>query len=334
MKKLLSAILCLMTLSFLPLPAALAAADEPTVYVIQKGDTLWGLSERFLNDPYYWPNLWARNPTIGNPHFIFPGDRLKVYPDRLEIEPRQPRTAGVAPVAALSEEPVAERTFQVTGSEGFLREDGFKPAGTIISTAQNRQLLGTDDIAYTDIGRLHGAQVGDRFSIYKEMEQVSHPVTNVILGERVVPLGTLQLTEVDDKNSKAIITRAYQEVGPGSFLLPYREKRHQVALRAADKDLSGYIVASGTGNNLIGEGDLVFLDLGKRQGMLPGYFFYVLREVTPDPRYADISVGKLPPEVIGAVVVVTTGENTSTALVVKSIDTIYRGDRVEMKKSR
>lgn len=333
MKKLLSAILFLLYLALLPLPV-LAAAEEPTIYVIQKGDTLWGLSERFLNDPYYWPNLWARNPAIGNPHFIFPGDRLKIYPDRLEIEPRRPQGAGATPTAALSEEPVAERNFQVSGSEGFLREDGLKPAGMIISTAQNRQLLGTDDIAYTDIGRLHGAKVGDRFSIYKEMEQVSHPVTNVILGERVVPLGTLQLTEVEKKNSKAIITRAYQEIGPGSFLLPYREKRHLVALRAADRDLSGYIVASGTGNNLIGEGDLVFLDLGKCQGMVPGYFLYVLRDVAPDPQYTDISAGKLPPEVIGAVVVVATGENTSTALVVKSIDTIYRGDRVEMKKSR
>jgi hypothetical protein len=33
-------------------------------------------------------------------------------------------------------------------------------------------------------------------------------------------------------------------------------------------------------------------------------------------------------------VIVETNENTSTALVVKGIDTIYRGDRLEMKKSR
>jgi hypothetical protein len=37
--------------------------------------------------------------------------------------------------------------------------------------------------------------------------------------------------------------------------------------------------------------------------------------------------------VIGAMVIVDSGETTSTALVVKSIDTIYRGDRVEMRKS-
>jgi len=38
--------------------------------------------------------------------------------------------------------------------------------------------------------------------------------------------------------------------------------------------------------------------------------------------------------VVGALVVVSTGLNSSTAVIVKSVDTVYRGDRVEMKKSR
>ncbi|WP_298432694.1 LysM domain-containing protein [Geobacter sp.] len=313
---------------------ARAAAEEPTVYVIQKGDTLWGLSERFLKDPYYWPNLWARNPTIGNPHVIYPGQRVKVYPDRIEIEPRAPLSPAAPGAPRLSEEPAAERSFLVSGSEGFLMEKGVAPAGMIITTNQNRQIVGEDDIVYTDIGKANGAKVGDRFSIYKKLDPVSHPVTNVIVGEKVVPLGTLQLTEVDGKVSKAIITKSYQEIGPGSFLLPYREKRRQVPLRAAGKDLAGWIVDSQTGNQAIGEGDVAFIDLGKSQGVEPGNFLYVLRDVVPDQQYADISVEKLPPEVIGALVVVSAGENTSTVLVVKSIDTIYRGDRVEMKKSR
>jgi len=44
----------------IPLMAS-AQSVEPTIYVIKKGDTLWGLSDRFLKDPHYWPNLWARN---------------------------------------------------------------------------------------------------------------------------------------------------------------------------------------------------------------------------------------------------------------------------------
>lgn len=333
MKRMLAASLFLAHCLLAPLGAQ-AAAEEPTVYVIQKGDTLWGLSERFLKDPYYWPNLWARNPTIGNPHFIYPGQRVRVYSDRIEIEPRMPAMPDAAPTPRPSEEPVAERSFLVSGSEGYLVERGFKPAGRIITTNQNRVIVGEDDIVYVDIGSDHRAKVGDRFSVYKKLDAVSHPVTNVILGEKMIPLGTLQLTEVEEKVSKAIITKSYLEIGPGALILPWKENRRQVPLKAAQQDMNGYIVDSQGGNKAIAEGDLVFIDLGKSHGAQPGHMLYVLRDVVPDQQYADISVKKLPLEVIGALVVVATGESTSTALVVKSIDTIYRGDRVEVRAVR
>jgi hypothetical protein len=324
--------------------AEAAGTEEPTIYTISQGDTLWGLSQRFLNDPYYWPNLWAANGTIGNPHFIYPGQRVRVYSNRIEIEdtpraatPGTPEKAApqtsetaVRPV----EEAAATREFSVTGGEGFLMEREILPTGMIVSTHQNRVIVGADDIVYTDIGRVNGANVGDRFSIFKKMGAVSHPVSNVILGDRVMPLGELQLSEVDDKVSKAIITKSFQEIGAGSFLLPYRDRKVKVALRAGDRDLVGYIVETQTGNTALAVGDVVYLDLGAAHGLKAGNLLYIVRDVKPDQRYAQARIEKLPVEVLGALVVVDTGRDTSTAFIVKSVDTVYRGDRVELKKSR
>ena len=51
-------------------------ATSPDFYVIQKGDTLWDISTRFLGDAYQWPQLWSYNEYITNPHWIYPGNRV------------------------------------------------------------------------------------------------------------------------------------------------------------------------------------------------------------------------------------------------------------------
>lgn len=321
--------------------AAFAQGEEPTVYVIKQGDTLWGISDRFLKDPYYWPNLWSNNPLITNPHLIFPGQKVKVYPDRIEVEPVQPAVQAVkaeapapVPPAPPAEEVTPARTFLVGGGAGFLLEKDIVPAGYIISTYQNRQMVGEDDIVYTDIGREHGAKVGDRFSIFMNLGTISHPVTNFIMGYKVIPLGTLQLSEVEEKASKAIVTKSFMEIGPGSFLMPARDRKREVSLKASPWELTGYIIDTQTGNKTISAGDIVFLDLGSAHGVEVGHMLYVVREIVPDQQYVQGTIDRLPADVLGALVVVETGEQTATALVVKSIDTIYLGDRVELKKNK
>ena len=156
-------LLLLVIVLALPCIALAAEQTEPVIYVIKQGDTLWGLSDRFIKDPRYWPNMWSKNSQITNPHVIYPGQKVRVYPDRLEFLPKEENgeqrrsvitTASGATVTtteALSE--IAnERTYYVRGSEGFILETGTRPTGTIISIHNNRNIAGDDDIVYTDIG--------------------------------------------------------------------------------------------------------------------------------------------------------------------------------------
>lgn len=322
----------------LPCLAVAADQEEPTIYVIKQGDTLWGLSERFIKDPNYWPSMWSKNSQITNPHLIYPGQKVRVFPDRLEFVPKEETRAekkvALAPIAAAattdSLDVIAkERTYTVQGSEGFILETAARPSGTILGLHGNRNIAGDDDIVYTDIGKERGVRGGEKFSVYRQDGNVSHPISNEILGIKITPLGVIQLTDLEKSTSRAIITRTTQEITPGSYLLPTRnDKRREISLKMATRDLRGYIVDSYSGSSVIATGDIVYIDLGSNHGAEPGNMLYVVRDVTIDGSYSTGYTEKLPQELLGALVILETGKKTATAIVVKSIDAIYRGDRI------
>ncbi len=305
----------------IPLMAS-AQPVEPTIYVIKKGDTLWGLSDRFLKDPHYWPNLWARNQSVTNPHLIYPGQRLRVYPDRIELEPSD------AP--AMADQIALEKTFRANGREGFILDPALSTAGAIIQTNHNRTMVGQEDTVYTDLGTSHGAKSGDMYAIYRKAKPVDHPLTGEFMGYKYLALGTLKLTDMEEKSSRALITKSDLEITVGDELLPYQDKHREVSLKAATKQLDGCIIDSRLGNILIGLYDVVYLDLGAAHGLEVGNLLYVVRDVQPNEDVVTRDVGNLPKELIGAVVVVETAEKTSTALVVKSVEEINVGDRVSL----
>ncbi len=92
--------------------------DHPEEYVVQPGDTLWDISQRFLIRPWEWPAIWQANPQVENPHLIFPGDILNLrYLDgrpALMVERRSPRIRELDENDAITAIPLSDL-------EGFLR---------------------------------------------------------------------------------------------------------------------------------------------------------------------------------------------------------------------
>src|SRR4030042_4051024 len=78
------------------------------VYTIKKGDTLWDISSRFLKDPFLWPSLWQRNPYITNPHWIFPGQPIRLTGELPKAMVQEPVAAAMKEEPSVMKRPEAE----------------------------------------------------------------------------------------------------------------------------------------------------------------------------------------------------------------------------------
>ena len=63
----LSVCLLLLSLCFSGwLQAAVELKDDvPEIYIVKKGDTLWGISGMYLEEPWLWPEVWEMNAPDG-----------------------------------------------------------------------------------------------------------------------------------------------------------------------------------------------------------------------------------------------------------------------------
>jgi hypothetical protein len=65
-----------------PVPGTLrnmTPGESPEEYAVQEGDNLFDICDQLIDEPNYWPKLWSFNPGIANPHFIYPGMKLRFY---------------------------------------------------------------------------------------------------------------------------------------------------------------------------------------------------------------------------------------------------------------
>jgi hypothetical protein len=144
--------------------AADLRADHPDSYVVQKGDTLWDISARFLSKPWLWPEIWQANPQVKNPHLIYPGDVLSlVYVNG------QPRiSAGPGPEIRTGE---SVDTVPLSQIEPWLKEltvvQDPKSFPYVVGIEEDRLLSSAGMVVY--VRGMQGAQAGQLVQIARPM---------------------------------------------------------------------------------------------------------------------------------------------------------------------
>lgn len=331
---------------------SLALAAEPTLYTVRKGDTLWAISKRFIKNPHLWPRVWANNPSIKNPHLIYPGQKLRIYADRIElVDGRQPAAAAeppAAPAPAAEAAPVQPPaptlvpTPRLTGIYGgarsFIGLDQLDYLGMLIDTTENRILLAEGDTVFLDMYDLKTVKPGQRFALLEVGAEVRHPVGKQLLGYQINYLGFAEITSTTPSVAVATIRESVREIQRGSRVRPYVRAPEYIARKPASQVVEGYIIAADNGKITLSQLDVVHVDQGSAEGLAVGNELTLLRSRDLSESALGIerrpqSEGlELPDLVLGQAMVIDTREHTAAALIldVKNMP-IYRGDRFTTK---
>jgi hypothetical protein len=316
------------------------AEGHPDEYVVKPGDTLWDIASAFLNDPWYWPEIWYVNPEVENPHLIYPGDVLALVTidGQTRITAVRGSSYRLSPQARIT--PLTDAVTSIPYeriaaflSKGLvLEKDQIDGLPYIMGTRGNHLVAASGNDLYVRGG--DPASPGTRYSVVHVGDELIDPDDNRVVGYQGIYVGEGALTRGGDP-ATVRLTDTNREALLGDRLLP---ETVDIPLnffpKAPDTDIEGRIISVVDGVSLIGQYHVVVLNRGARDGLAPGDVLTVFQagDVVKD-RFAGGSMFrgervKLPDEEAGTVMVFKVYDRIGYGLVMEATSDIHVLDAV------
>jgi hypothetical protein len=316
----------------------------PELHVVRSGDTLWDLCWYYFNDPWQWPKIWSYNPAITNPHWIYPGDLVRVVPKGMTVSalPADPEAvAGTGAGTGLGAEPAPARRFDVKLRQiAFVENDALKSPMKIDGAVEEKEMLASGDGVYVSYPDNRPPKVGERYSVYSVGNTVKHPRGGATVGAYVRILGTVEIQSVKKgKLARGIIQNSTFEIERGALVGPLVVELKTVPPARPTVDAQGTIIALLERDQLIGEGEVVFIDLGEKSGIEVGNRMYVVRrgDALDGTDRGEMPEGqddrRFPARALGEVLIVDVGRQVSIGMVTLAVQEMGIGDLVMMQKA-
>lgn len=352
-----------------PEPITVDESTIPERHQVQKDETLSMLAERFLGNGDAWPKLWSYNPEVTNPHWIYPGLVLRLKPGvPLEAQAQGAADNAGAPTSAGSglktlQFATTRHASSVTGAvligeEVYLDGEALAHAGKVVGAPEDHFMLSPTDEVYLQFKTIE-PQPNQELTVFLRQPQkmVAPPATDQGPapdvsrkggGEVVRVVGALRIRDydADRKIARGVITEALEPIERGFEVTDVPRRLAFVPPKKNSKDLSGHIVSSSRGLGQLGSEQVVFIDLGAKDGVQVGNRLQVTRQGDPwrktlklkesrsgalMPEEHPIAHDALPPEVVGELHVLYVRPETATAVISRAVYELNPGDRVEMK---
>jgi hypothetical protein len=318
--------------------------NAPLSYTVKRGDTLWDISSVFLRDPWLWPEIWHVNPTVQNPHLIYPGDVLTLArgaDGRAQVTVSRGSALRVQPLVRSTplEGPVATIPFDAIkaflGKPSIVSKEDLKNAPRVAGLRDRHMVAGEGHEFYVkgmqDLGP-------GRYSLVRVGEELKDPESGKALGYMGTYTGAARVDAVADL-SKAVLIQSSRETTAGDLL--FAEDMQSVSSdflpRSPPAGVDGQIMAVVDGVKLIGSYQVVAINRGAQHGIETGHVLAIDEEgeVVKDGAckrnrmsFCANKTIQLPSERAGTLLVFKTYEQMSYGLVLNTTVPVRVTDRV------
>lgn len=339
-----SSMLCVTAQASNPEPTI--KADAPNRYKVKSGDTLWGISGKYLESPWRWKDIWATNKQIKNPNLIYPNDTLimcvikgktlvgvdtgegcdgvkkqvEAKPQKASAAPVKPKVMEITPIeSSIPAIPLPAIRHWLTMTS-IVNPADYENTPYVLASKNRNLLTAKNDTIYVKGIPLN---VGQRYGIYRKGKPYINPIDKKTLGLEVTQIASGIVTDVAPNNVSSIkLVNTYDSVvkeGDRVFFELGNSVAPVFYPKAARVNRGGKIIRLVNSLSFASQGSIVAVNLGKENGANSGDVLTVYRKGPMVRDVFDHGVPvRLPSEPAGTVMIFKTFDKISYAYVLDS----------------
>jgi hypothetical protein len=297
-------------------------------YTVHKGDTLWDLSSRFSDNPWLWPELWSENHQISNPHWIYPGERIRLFQFK-GVKTFAKKKAMAKQAEEASPKETLYYYYSPINSIGFIKKDPMTPYGTIFKVQNDKNLISVGDTVYIRRNADHSLVPGTRYTVYRALPPIVDPKTEALIGTQHYLTGVVEIEKKESGFDVARVVQSYRSIAVNDHLMPYKKRSPRIALVQSKMGLTGEIIGSEEREKNIGDHTVAFIDRGNQDGVKIGQSYLIYSQEEESLGGSSNKEVTLPPVVYGSLLVLHTEKSTSTVLITQTEHSVHPWTKIE-----
>jgi hypothetical protein len=343
------------------------SSSVPALHQVRRGDTLWDLCSGYFQNPWLWPKVWSYNPQIQNPHWIYPGDQVRLRTDMPAAQRASITLGANSNLRGAQGGPgtggFSIRRQMVDKDTVFLRNIGYidDPKkdvwGELVGAQEEQQLLTEGNSSYVILRPGVDTKIGQLLTVFRSIRTPAKvPGARRPPGEIVAFRGTVRVESWNPKTriARAAVVESLDTIERGDKIGPVGRRFEVIPPRANTVDLEARVLTSLYPHEVVGQNQIAFIDRGSRDGLVAGNRLFLVergdvwrhtlvtatreartRISTDTPEHVQAEVAPLegkdedfPEEVVGEVRVLRADEYSSVTLITSSKHEIEPGDRL------